>query len=85
MTATYECPGCGAEMELGEGETEAECPECDAVLELDVDAEVVGDRWVDRSRLMRRIEPGSALDHEIRRQRAVDDEVDRRREVARGW
>lgn len=53
MKRTYDCPECGAEVEVGSSDERVKCTGCGAILLVDVDADLVGESWKDLTRLVK--------------------------------
>jgi endogenous inhibitor of DNA gyrase (YacG/DUF329 family) len=51
MTATYSCPICGDDVTVGHTEHIVYCPECEATLSVDRDAEFRDGHWRDLTTL----------------------------------
>lgn len=57
-TATHECKCCGEEIEvdyskLKPHDARVRCPHCNALYQVDFDAEFIGGVWTDKTKLIR--------------------------------
>lgn len=48
----YDCPECGASVEVGSDEAEVTCPSCHTELVVDPDADFRESGWIDQTRLI---------------------------------